>query len=95
MTSRLHRSHSKLTIVAMIALACALGGCGRKGGLDLPPGAAQTKETGSGTAPTAANANPTSPPSGMADIYRPPGTSSIAVAPRGEKKRIPLDAILD
>ena len=97
MTSRSHRSHSKLTVVALIALACALGGCGRKAGLDLPPGApgaGTAQEPGSEYAPTA-NSNSGGMTGQAAEVYRPPGSNTIAIAPRGEKKRIPLDAILD
>jgi len=97
-TSRSHRSHSKLTVVALIALACALGGCGRKAGLDLPPGAqgasGASQEPGSEYAP-AANSNSGGMTGQAAEVYRPPGSSTIAIAPRGEKKRIPIDAILD
>lgn len=94
MTSRSHRSFPKLTAVALIALTCALAGCGRKAGLDLPPGApTANKEPAPDFGPAATT--PGSMTSGTAEVYRPPGSSSLAVAPRGEKKRIPLDAILD
>ena len=39
MTTRSSLVSPKMTAVVLIALACALAGCGRKGGLDLPPGA--------------------------------------------------------
>ncbi len=86
---------SKLTAVALIVAACALGGCGRKGGLDLPPGASVQGE------PTAAQ-NPDSSygPAGAAtsqgNVFEAtPGLNPLAVAPKGPKKRIILDPILD
>lgn len=90
-------SFPKLTAIGLIALTCVLAGCGRKVGLDLPPGAsaaqnsADAAETGAVSA-TAAEQN--SAGNLQNQIYRAPGTG-IAVAPKGEKKRIPLDAILD
>jgi predicted small lipoprotein YifL len=88
---------SKLAAVGLVALA--LAGCGRKGGLDLPPDAASAHVAPSGEA--------------RSDESRQYGTSGTAataqgdvfdatadrrrftVAPRGEKKRIILDPILD
>ncbi len=95
MTSRSNRSHSKLTVVALLALACALAGCGRKAGLDLPPNASAEQQERAAAADAAGAAERNSATNLQNEIYRPPGSSSLAVAPRGEKKRIPLDAILD
>lgn len=93
MTSRSNRSPSKLTAVALIALTCALAGCGRKAGLDLPPDAPPDAKNQAqpdyGTTPGLGGSNVQS------EIYRPPGSSNVPTAPRGQKKRIPLDAILD
>ncbi len=93
MNSRNNPSFSKLTAVALIALSCVLAGCGRKAGLDLPPDAppeakAQTQSDFSST-PGLVGSN------AQTEIYRPPGSTGVPTAPRGEKKRIPLDAILD
>lgn len=90
---------SKLAAVALIVAACALTGCGRKGGLDLPPGANSAQ-----VAPTAqsSSANPDSQytPAGAAtaqgnvfDATR--GADAFAVAPKGQNKRILLDSLLD
>ena len=88
---------SKLAVTGLIALA--LTGCGRKGGLDLPPdaGSAQLAPNGevrsgesqhygaSGAAATA-----------QGDVFDPTqGNSKFTLAPRGEKRRIILDPILD
>lgn len=93
MTSRSNRSFSKLTAVGLIALSCALAGCGRKAYLDAPPGASadQTNPQNSDFATTDRN----SAANLQNEVYRPPGSANVPLAPRGEKKRIPLDAILD
>ena len=69
------------TIACAFVLALGLAACGKKGPLDLPPGAAQSS----------ANENspreiPVSPGSG------PP---SQPMAPRGPVKRIPPDWLID
>lgn len=93
MNSRNNPSFSKLTAIALIALTCALAGCGRKAGLDLPPDAPPEAKTQSqsdyAATPGLSGSNVQS------EIYRPPGSTNVPTAPRGEKKRIPLDAILD
>lgn len=93
MTSRSNRSFSKLTAISLIALSCALAGCGRKAYLDAPPGASadQTNPQNSDFATTDRN----SAANLQNEVYRPPGSANVPLAPRGEKKRIPLDAILD
>lgn len=92
MTSGSNRSCSKLTAIALIAMACALAGCGRKAGLDLPPGAAAEQRLNSTDPADTADQN--SAGNLQSQVYRPPGPN-LAVAPKGQKKRIPLDAILD
>ena len=93
MNSRNNPSFSKLTAIALIALTCALAGCGRKAGLDLPPDAPPEAKTQSqsdyAATPGLSGSNVQS------EIYRLPGSTNVPTAPRGEKKRIPLDAILD
>jgi len=85
-----------MTAVVLIALACALAGCGRKGGLDLPPGASayegapgESNNSSSLAAQPAATAQGNVYDSGVVNIDRGP------VAPKGPKKRIILDPILD
>ncbi len=94
-----HVSWSKLAALGLILSACALGGCGRKGPLDLPPGAAltpsQNQVEGSNTQ---TYRSPTSPGSSADEtLFAPSGSQNgkQMVAPRGEKKRIILDPILD
>lgn len=69
-------------IIVLSATALALGGCGRKGGLDLPP--------------NAMNAASTAEPDD-ADRVAPPGvasTESGPVAPKGRKRPFVLDPLL-
>jgi len=77
----------------LILAACALAGCGRKGPLDLPPGASALDQ-GEVIIPDA-----NSRPQQSADSNLLGGTSSGGrnqiVAPKGPNKRIPLDALLD
>jgi predicted small lipoprotein YifL len=72
-----------LAVVAVFAAATLLTACGRKGPLDPPPAASVTGEKAApiGSAATAAN----------------PGVDANGkpLAPAGEKKRIPLDVLLN
>lgn len=91
MTFRSNRTFSKPTALALLVVACALAGCGRKAGLDLPPGAAQPAG-----AQGRAEAAPGEPVAAQRDVFDPvAATDKAPRAPRGERKRIPLDAILD
>lgn len=92
-TARSNRSFSKLTAIGLIVASCALAGCGRKAYLDAPPGAPAAQN--GAPASDFATSNPNSAANLQNDVYRPPGSSSAPLAPRGEKKRIPIDAILD
>ena len=79
----------KLALIATALLALALGGCGRKSGLDLPPQAAAQP------APASGQAAPADPrrtnPLGLFD----PAEDDRPVAAQGQKRRIILDNILD
>ncbi|MCG6207643.1 lipoprotein [Rhodopseudomonas sp. HC1] len=77
---------SRWALVVIAAATLALAGCGRKGGLDLPAGAADTPG-----APTASAA-----PAAKGDVFDPSyGTNAPPVAGKGQKKRIILDPLLD
>ena len=87
-----------MTAVVLIALACALAGCGRKGGLDLPPGASNAQAAPGAAGDTDAAAQAESAATAKGDLYSSGGTNSTdrgPIAPRGPKKRIILDPILD
>jgi predicted small lipoprotein YifL len=70
---------SRIAVVGALVAALGLAGCGRKGGLDPPPGAAAAIDE-----PTAAG----SPPPGIGPDGRP-------VAPRGPQRPTPIDFLLD
>ena len=76
---------ARLGIVAGLAVALMLSACGRKGPLDPPPIAA---------APAAASAQPGQAGAEAAGevSYGPDGQP---IAPRGPRKRIILDTLLD
>jgi predicted small lipoprotein YifL len=89
-----HRPFSRLLPAAtLIALTCVLAGCGRKAGLDLPPGAAAQ------SAPASAQDMGGTGTAARDDVFQQPASSGggrgAVVAPRGPKKRIPLDVLLD
>jgi predicted small lipoprotein YifL len=73
-------------IVAALAVALLLSGCGRKGPLDPPPGSSQYQQGAPASAPGAP------PQPGMHQEFDENGKP---VAPAGQKKRLPLDWLLD
>jgi len=75
-------------IVLLSAAVLALGGCGRKGMLDLPPNAA-AQSSGAATADSEAAA--ASKPSVFNPYY---GTDAPPSAPKGSKKSFILDPLL-
>jgi predicted small lipoprotein YifL len=78
---------SKLALVGVALVALALGGCGRKSGLDLPPQAAAQ--------PAAGQATPVQPPrSNPLGLFEADEEDRPIAAP-GQKRRIVLDRILD
>jgi predicted small lipoprotein YifL len=81
---------SRWAIILVGVAVLALGGCGRKGGLDLPPNAsaqATAAETADAEAERAA-----SKPSVFNPSY---GTDAAPVAPKGRKKAFVLDPLLN
>ena len=77
-------------IIVLSAAALALGGCGRKGGLDLPPNA-------SAEAKAAAQANADhEPAASQPSLFNPSyGTDAAPAASKGTKKPFILDPILN
>jgi predicted small lipoprotein YifL len=81
---------SRWAIILLSAAVLALGGCGRKGGLDAPPNAsaqATAAETADAEAERAA-----SKPSVFNPSY---GTDAPPSAPKGRKKAFVLDPLLN
>ena len=79
-------SSSGWAIILLSVTALALGGCGRKGGLDLPPNAPQTSGASDTETERAAQ------PGVFNSTY---GTEAGPTAPRGGKKKFVLDPLLD
>jgi hypothetical protein len=72
---------SRIAAIGALAAALAVTGCGRKGGLDPPPGAAVYEPTGAGPAPGPAVG---------------PDSSAPAPAPAPlPPKRTPIDWLID
>ncbi|MBN8980906.1 MAG: lipoprotein [Rhizobiales bacterium] len=87
------RNSSAITAVTLIALACALAGCGRKGNLDLPPSTSSYQ-----AAPGVLDDTSAAPESATSqgNVYQTDSNADkTLVAPKGPKKRIILDPILD
>ncbi len=87
----MNRFRSAPVSLALLGLAAlALAGCGRKGGLDLPPSAANAQPVSAqeaATPPPPAQNNPLS----WSDPYE----SSKPTAAKGQKRRFVLDPLLD
>lgn len=83
------RPFTRLALIGAAVAALTLAGCGRKGPLDPPPGAAMVNE------PTSAPGTPVT----AAPLIAAPGQTSEnpnrAVAPAGPNKRIFLDNLLN
>jgi predicted small lipoprotein YifL len=89
-TGKYRSAAARLALFGAAALLIALGGCGRKGALDLPP---TTSNPPPQAAPTAqAPASQTANPLGLLDPN--PQEQGPQAAP-GRKRRIILDPILD
>jgi predicted small lipoprotein YifL len=76
-------------IILLSAAVLALGGCGRKGMLDLPPHDATQPVA---AAPTDTAADEAAKPSVFNPYY---GTDAPPTAPKGTKKSFILDPLLD
>jgi predicted small lipoprotein YifL len=75
-------------IVLLCATALALAGCGRKGGLDLPPNAAPQAAAPAADTEAVQAATPS--------VFNPTyGSDAQATAPKGRKKPFVLDPLLD
>jgi predicted small lipoprotein YifL len=90
------RSLTRLALIGALAASFALAGCGRKGPLDPPPGASLD-----GATPVAQDKTLMSPigvsPIGSAGTQADSGVgpNGQPQAPKGPKKHIPLDVLLN
>jgi predicted small lipoprotein YifL len=82
-------SSSGWAIILLSVTALALGGCGRKAGLDLPPTAAAPQAQ---VTPTDSEAERAAQPGVFNSTY---GSDAGPTAPKGGKKKFVLDPLLD
>jgi predicted small lipoprotein YifL len=88
-TSKLGLAPSGWAIV-LIAALLALGGCGRKGPLDLPPSASSPSAANAAASPDS-EAQAASKPSVFNPSY---GADAAPTAPKGSKRPFVLDPLL-
>ncbi|HVV61632.1 MAG TPA: lipoprotein [Pseudolabrys sp.] len=88
------RPFVRLALIGALAAALGLAGCGRKGPLDPPPSASAAGEAAE--APSGL-LSPLGPHTVQSNSGVSPGvtTSGQPIAPKGPKKHIPLDVLLD
>ena len=85
----------RLPVIAALAAALALGACGRKGPLDPPPGASLEGQP-QANMPDLMSSNRGTPIGGQAqDGNAGVGPDGQPLAPKGPKKQIPLDVLLN
>jgi predicted small lipoprotein YifL len=77
----------RLATVGVLAAACLLGACGRKGPLDPPPGGWDLPRATPGMTPVSNRPAAPAPPE-YDDAGRP-------IAPTGPKRRTPIDWLID
>ena len=88
MTTSYRLTPSGWALILVGVAAIALGGCGRKGPLDLPPSAAQSSTAG---APLDTEAERAAQPGVFNPTY---GSDSAPAASKGSKKPFILDPLL-
>ena len=93
MTLFCERPFIRVAMVGALVASLGLAACGRKGPLDPPPSAAATGET----QPAQSNSPSLLNPVGMSPVGGGAGGGSYDAmeSPQGEKKRIPLDVLLN
>ena len=89
------RTFFRLTLIGTLIASLGLAACGRKGPLDLPPGASLANEPQASA--QVAGSGPTIMPIGGETKNNNPGVDANGrpQAPIGPRKRIPLDVLLD
>ena len=88
MNRKLSPTSSGWAIILLSAAVLALGGCGRKGGLDLPPNASSQA--------AAAAADTDAEQAARPSVFNPSyGSDAQPTAPKGRKKAFVLDPLLD
>jgi predicted small lipoprotein YifL len=71
---------ARIAVIGVLVATLGLAGCGRKGGLDPPPGASTADANGAGQPGAAPEIGPDGQP---------------IVPPAGPKRRLPIDFLID
>jgi predicted small lipoprotein YifL len=88
-TSNYRLTSSGWAIILLSVTALALGGCGRKGGLDLPPNAANASAQSAAVDPEAERA-------AQPGVFNPGyGSDAAPTAAKGNKRPFILDPLLN
>ena len=87
--SRPNHSSFSLVLIGALALALPLSGCGRKGGLDPPPGGSQLESGAVRTPVTRRGA--VAPPEKQPEYDE----DGRPIAPAGPRKKLPADWLID
>ena len=90
--NRLRPTASGWAVILLSVVALSLAGCGRKGGLDLPPSASGPSGPAASVAPTDTEAEAAKQPSVFNSTY---GTEAPPAAPKGARRSFILDPLLD
>jgi predicted small lipoprotein YifL len=78
-------------VILLSAAVLTLGGCGRKGGLDLPPNAASQSDTNA-----AASINPDAEKAAQPSLFNPSyGADAAPAAGKGPKRGFVFDPLLN
>ena len=95
--SRFHdRPFLRLALIGALAASLGLAACGRKGPLESPPGYQSEAQPQATNNPGPLNPMAPTPIGGQAkEGFAGVDTSGRAVAPPGQKKRLPLDVLLN
>jgi predicted small lipoprotein YifL len=89
------RHYLRLALIGVLAASLGLAACGRKGGLDAPPGASLASQP-QPNQPAVVSTDPSAQAVGGQPTDNPAfGPDARPMAPKGEKKRIPLDVLLN
>jgi predicted small lipoprotein YifL len=82
-------------VIVLSALALTLAGCGRKGGLDAPPGAAGASGQTSNAAPAASSDQDSAANKGASLFGASSSNDTTPTAPKGKKTPFVLDPLLN
>ncbi len=91
-----NRSFLRLALIGALVASLGLAACGRKGSLDLPPGASLAGESQANVPGPMNSSGGAVPFGGQAkDDNTGVGPDGQPPTPKGPKKRIPLDVLLN